>query len=109
MKSQKIFSGSPGPVIIDNLVAHYPSHNGLAFPGNIDHTTIVSGVNDSSSSIDERAGVETNLDDLPLITPFVAVVDRVRSRLPHSEVDEDCFFPQHVPFCTMILVLSILS
>lgn len=51
---------------------------------------------------------ETNLDDLPLITPFVTMFDRVRSGLPHSEVNEDRFFPQHVPFCTMVLVLSIL-
>lgn len=51
---------------------------------------------------------ETNLDDLPLITPFAAMFGWVRSRLPHSEVNEDRFFPQHVPFYTMVLVLSIL-
>lgn len=63
-------------------------------------------VNGSSSFPDEVA--KTNLDDLPFITPFVTMVDGVRSRLPHSEVYEDRFFPQNVPFRTMVLVLCTL-
>lgn len=62
-------------------------------------------VTGSSSFPDEEA--ETNLDDLPFITPFVTVVNGVRSRLSHSEVYEDRFFPQNVPFRTMVLVLYI--
>lgn len=64
-------------------------------------------VTGSSSFLDEEA--ETNLDDLPFITPFVTVVNGVRSRLSHSEVYEDRFFPQNVPFRTMVLVLYIIT
>lgn len=34
--------------IIDNPAIHYPSHNGLAFPGNIDRTTTISDVSNLS-------------------------------------------------------------